>query len=157
MPKRGLAETLKHWECPVCLETFTKPKTLNNCSHTVCEGCLDTIKTNIDGKAGYNCPECRKFSSEASTNMDLHWDIKDFYDKCFNKKEIFYKTCSHFNYRIRHRDNCQVCYHCQKVFCGDCFSKHVQFLQLEYEMAACNVSVSIFFFRSGFSYIYVYE
>lgn len=62
---RVLEEELK---CPVCLEEFVEPKSLN-CSHTVCKYCLSNIAQHTDWNARnphqsyVRCPTCR-FNTE---------------------------------------------------------------------------------------------
>ena len=48
----------KHVTCSICLDTFTKPKTIE-CLHTFCFECLKThaLKTQQQGR--FRCPECQ--------------------------------------------------------------------------------------------------
>ena len=68
-------------ECPICLENFSKeqghlPFKLSDCSHNICEGCLQKLKE--EGKA---CPECRaSFDYDRTMNAGANRIIFDFMD-----------------------------------------------------------------------------
>ncbi|KAH7717692.1 tripartite motif-containing protein 4-like protein [Aphelenchoides avenae] len=45
------ADLAKSLECPVCLDIFDEPKLLN-CGHTVCQKCVDKIRTAANAGPG---------------------------------------------------------------------------------------------------------
>nr|XP_032834157.1 E3 ubiquitin/ISG15 ligase TRIM25-like [Petromyzon marinus] len=50
----------RDFTCPVCLELFVDPVTLN-CGHTFCSACIDRHwGTESAARGGFTCPECRR-------------------------------------------------------------------------------------------------
>uniref|UniRef100_A0A4W3H398 RING-type E3 ubiquitin transferase n=1 Tax=Callorhinchus milii TaxID=7868 RepID=A0A4W3H398_CALMI len=69
---QGLIEELN---CPICLDFFTAPVTLN-CGHNFCRSCItlswDTQKTNT-------CPKCRQVI--ADRNLKVNWALVKIVEK----------------------------------------------------------------------------
>ena len=59
----------KHVTCSICLDTFTKPKTIA-CLHTFCRECLKrhALTTQREGK--FRCPECKEEVSFPERGFD---------------------------------------------------------------------------------------
>ncbi|XP_030845833.1 E3 ubiquitin-protein ligase TRIM38-like [Strongylocentrotus purpuratus] len=82
-------------ECPVCLNTFTNPKTLS-CSHTYCKACLDNLLECHGNDQMLRCPVCRAETQVPSQNVSklpenlalksLIEDVKNQHQFCTNCK-----------------------------------------------------------------------
>ena len=66
--------------CSICFETFNIPKCLP-CSHSFCEGCLQTYITSsfriASDTKGISCPVCRDFVTKPEDADIANW-AKDF-------------------------------------------------------------------------------
>eukprot|EP00057_Strongylocentrotus_purpuratus_P002942 XP_003725562.1 PREDICTED: E3 ubiquitin-protein ligase TRIM13-like [Strongylocentrotus purpuratus] len=58
----------KNLECPVCLSFFKDPKNLT-CSHTFCNGCLETLLESHWNNDVLLCPTCRRETSVPGGNL----------------------------------------------------------------------------------------
>ena len=59
MSMESLLQNLeKHITCSICLDTFTKPKTIA-CLHTFCLKCLEKHALTTQRQGQFRCPECQ--------------------------------------------------------------------------------------------------
>ncbi|XP_030840937.1 E3 ubiquitin-protein ligase TRIM31-like [Strongylocentrotus purpuratus] len=121
-----MAEALKNiiaqsLECPVCLNTFTNPKTLS-CSHNYCKACLDNLLECHGNDQMLRCPVCRAETqvlnqdvSKLPTNLALKSLIEDVKNQ--------YHLCS----ICKSEDKPQAVVYCQdcgKYLCITCNNTH---------------------------------
>ena len=63
-----------NFQCPVCLESFSKekpPHILQICGHNLCLICLDKIS--LSQSESFNCPICRVENNYFSTCMNIRY------------------------------------------------------------------------------------
>ncbi len=61
-PKKDLVdEALDELVCPLCMDTFVQPLSLN-CLHSYCQSCLVSLVKANGVREGVDCPECRAFT-----------------------------------------------------------------------------------------------
>ena len=114
-PWRDMARMI---ECSLCLNTFTDPVSLNNCSHTFCRSCIEILPVAISSvEQGIQCPSCRQFSRQDDyrTNFEMNQFI-DIYRNMQNKK----KLCGICNTN----DAEWTCIECEIDMCQSCRDKH---------------------------------
>ena len=68
MAEAAKIKLLEIVKCPLCLDTFTKPKFLS-CHHTFCLDCLETWYKHSRRETTIDCPSCRKEISVPEGNM----------------------------------------------------------------------------------------
>lgn len=101
----------KYLRCPICLGTFTEPKTIQ-CLHTFCRDCLAKHARKTQQQGIFQCPEC-----QARLGVP----------ECFDKLPTGFlqnRLLGVFNVRVD-RDSCEIdCGNCRKEsaesFCFDC-------------------------------------
>ena len=80
----------KQFECPICFETFERPKSLP-CLHTFCEHCLDDVlQTQKSKKLPLTCPCCKKeFANISNVNdLPMNFMIQSTLDLIHGSKEF---------------------------------------------------------------------
>ena len=115
--KEKLEELL---QCSLCLDTFKSPQALK-CLHTLCKTCLESLSHSlIGGRAGYNCPQCRSFTSLKDVTNNFHMkQLVELYQQFSPEKVCFECESSDAEWKCRHPD-------CNKFYCTACKDEHVR-------------------------------
>ena len=107
--------------CSLCLETFKSPQAMK-CLHTFCKSCLETNVKQVvsDNKAGYNCPECRKFSAVDDVTNNFHiTQLVELYQKTKPVKNCYECESDGAEWKCQHQD-------CNKFYCTTCKDDHIR-------------------------------
>lgn len=140
-------------KCPICLETFKKPKSLP-CLHTFCEACLQVyIDSDNSGEAtnpedskskveassdqsGIQCPTCRKFIQIGEEVAKCTWlqCLPDnfFINSLIDKQSIQTesKTCDPCASNGKKELAQTWCADCSEALCQECHNDHQKFKAL---------------------------
>nr|XP_058958125.1 E3 ubiquitin-protein ligase TRIM71-like [Pocillopora verrucosa] len=119
----------KHVTCSICLDTYTKPKTIA-CLHTFCCECLERHALTSQKQGFYRCPECqaqiripegKRFDNLPSSF--LHNSLLSLLAvrRSGEGNEISCSTCQKKSAEINY------CFDCEKFMCPDCVKAHEVF------------------------------
>ena len=126
----SLLKNLKeHVTCSICLDTYTKPKTIA-CLHTFCCECLERHALTNQKQEFYRCPECqaqiripegKRFDDLPSSF--LHNSLLSLLAvrRSGEGSEISCSTCQKKSAEINY------CFDCEKFMCPDCVKAHEVF------------------------------
>lgn len=140
-------------KCPICLETFKRPKCLP-CLHTFCEACLQVYidsnnsseaTTTEDSKSkvvassnqsGIKCPTCKKFIQIGEEDAKCTWlqglpdnfFINSLIDKQLIQAES--KTCDPCASNGKKELAQTWCANCSEALCQECQNDHQKFKAL---------------------------
>ena len=126
----SLLKNLKeHVTCSICLDTYTKPKTIA-CLHTFCCECLERHALTNQKQEFYRCPECqaqiripegKRFDDLPSSF--LHNSLLSLLavQRSGEGNEISCSTCQKKSAEINY------CFDCEKFMCPDCVKAHEVF------------------------------
>lgn len=140
-------------KCPICLETFKKPKCLP-CLHTFCEACLqiyidsdnsseatnsEDSKSKVEASSdlsGIRCPTCRKFISKGEEVTKTTWlqSLPDnFFVNSLIDKQLIQtqsKTCDPCASNGKKELAQKWCANCAEALCQECHNDHQKFKAL---------------------------
>ena len=126
----SLLKNLKeHVTCSICLDTYTKPKTIA-CLHSFCCECLARHALTSQKQGFYRCPECqaqiripegKRFDNLPSSF--LHNSLLSLLAvrRSGEGSEISCSTCQKKSAEINY------CFDCEKFMCPDCVKAHEVF------------------------------
>ena len=126
----SLLKNLKeHVTCSICLDTYTKPKTIA-CLHTFCCECLERHALTNQKQEFYRCPECqaqiripegKRFDDLPSSF--LHNSLLSLLavQRSGEGYEISCSTCQKKSAEINY------CFECERFMCPDCVKAHEVF------------------------------
>ncbi|XP_058970555.2 E3 ubiquitin-protein ligase TRIM71-like [Pocillopora verrucosa] len=132
----SLLKNLKeHVTCSICLDTYTKPKTIA-CLHTFCCECLERHALARQKQGFYPCPECqaqigipegKRFDNMPSSF--LHNSLLSLLAvrRSGEGNEISCSTCQKKSAEINY------CFDCEKFMCPDCVKAHEVFRETMFE------------------------
>ncbi|XP_066030757.1 E3 ubiquitin-protein ligase TRIM71-like [Pocillopora verrucosa] len=132
----SLLKNLKeHVTCSICLDTYTKPKTIA-CLHTFCCECLERHALARQKQGFYPCPECqaqigipegKRFDNLPSSF--LHNSLLSLLAvrRSGEGNEISCSTCQKKSAEINY------CFDCEKFMCPDCVKAHEVFRETMFE------------------------
>ena len=132
----SLLKNLKeHVTCSICLDTYTKPKTIA-CLHTFCCECLERHALTSQKQGFYRCPECqaqigipegKRFDNLPSSF--LHNSLLSLLAVRHSGEgsEISCSTCQKRSAEINY------CFDCEKFMCPDCVKAHEVFRESMFE------------------------
>ena len=132
----SLLKNLKeHVTCSICLDTYTKPKTIA-CLHTFCCECLERHALTSQKQGFYPCPECqaqigipegKRFDNLPSSF--LHNSLLSLLAvrRSGEGNEISCSTCQKKSAEINY------CFDCEKFMCPDCAKAHEVFRETMFE------------------------
>jgi len=108
--------------CPVCYETYKKPKYLS-CHHSYCEGCLEKLQT------GPNiiCPECKETSAVPSGRvMELpnSFFINRLLDEVDLKRKVEGEDEAKCDFCVKEGKAVALCLDCVTFLCKFCHEFH---------------------------------
>lgn len=140
-------------KCPICLETFKRPKCLP-CLHTFCETCLQVYigsdnsseatnseesKSKVEASSdhsGIRCPTCRKFipiGAEVAKYTWLQGLPDNFFIKSLIDKQLIQtesKTCDPCASNGKKTLAQSWCANCSEALCQECHNYHQKFKAL---------------------------
>ena len=132
----SLLKNLKeHVTCSICLDTYTKPKTIA-CLHTFCCECLERHALARQKQGFYPCPECQaQISIPEGKRFDnlpssfLHNSLLSLLAvrRSGEGNEISCSTCQKKSAEINY------CFDCEKFMCPDCVKAHEVFRETMFE------------------------
>ena len=132
----SLLKNLKeHVTCSICLDTYTKPKTIA-CLHTFCYECLKKHALTSQKQGFYRCPECQaQVAIPEGNRFDnlpssfLHNSLLSLLAVRRNAEgnEISCSTCQ------KKRAEINYCFDCEKFMCPDCVKAHEVFRSTVFE------------------------
>ena len=132
----SLLKNLKeHVTCSICLDTYTKPKTIA-CLHTFCYECLKKHALTSQKQGFYRCPECQaQIGIPEGNRFDnlpssfLHNSLLSLLAVRRNAEgnEISCSTCQKKSAEINY------CFDCEKFMCPDCVKAHEVFRDTVFE------------------------
>ena len=125
----------KHVECSICLDTFTKSKTIA-CLHTFCCECLKkhALTTQRDGQ--FRCPECQAQVDVPEGNRFDQLPTSFHHNSLLgllsvressDGTEISCGICKKKSAEISY------CFDCEKLLCRDCVNAHELFKTVAFE------------------------
>ena len=125
----------KHITCSICLDTFTKPKTIA-CLHTFCLKCLEKHALTTQRQGQFRCPECQ---AQVNIPQGNRFDnlptgflqnsllsllaVRQSGDGSQISCGICKKTSTEISY----------CFACEKLLCRDCVNAHELFREAAFE------------------------
>ena len=126
----SLLKNLKeHVTCSICLDTYTKPKTIA-CLHTFCCECLERHALTSQKQGFYRCPECqaqigipegKRFDDLQSSFMHNSLLSLLAVRRSGEGNEISCSTCQKKSAEINY------CFECERFMCPDCVKAHEVF------------------------------
>ena len=132
----SLLKNLKeHVTCSICLDTYTKPKTIA-CLHTFCYECLKKHALTSQKQGFYRCPECQaQVAIPEGNRFDnlpgsfLHNSLLSLLAvrRSGEGSEISCSTCQKKSAEINY------CFDCEKFMCPDCVKAHEVFRSTLFE------------------------
>ena len=132
----SLLKNLKeHVTCSICLDTYTKPKTIA-CLHTFCYECLKKHALTSQKQGFYRCPECQtQIGIPEGNRFDnlpssfLHNSLLSLLavQRSGEGSEISCSTCQKKSAEINY------CFDCEKFMCPDCVKAHEVFRDTVFE------------------------
>ena len=132
----SLLKNLKeHVTCSICLDTYTKPKTIA-CLHTFCCECLKKHALTSQKQGFYRCPECQaQIGIPEGNRFDnlpssfLHNSLLSLLAvrRSGEGNEISCSMCQKKSAEINY------CFDCEKFMCPDCVKAHEVFRDTVFE------------------------
>ena len=120
---------IKHVTCSICLDTYTKPKTIA-CLHTFCCDCLEKHARTSSRSGKFRCPECQaEVALPEANRFDklptsfLHNSLLSILAirQIGDGSEISCGICKKTSAEITY------CFDCEKLMCSDCKNAHEVF------------------------------
>ncbi|XP_078346223.1 E3 ubiquitin-protein ligase TRIM56-like [Oculina patagonica] len=128
----------KQVTCSICLDTYTKPKTIA-CLHTFCLECLKKHALTSQRQGKYRCPDCQeevgipegnRFDNLPTSFLHIsllsHLAVRQSVDGSKINCGICKKKSAEISY----------CFDCEKLLCPDCVNNHETFQALFQAAAA---------------------
>ena len=108
--------------CPLCLDSFTEPKTLK-CLHSYCLECLKKMTKNVK-EVPIACPLCREETmtpSEGVEGLPTNFFIKNMMDVVELRSRNENTQCTNCQEGLK--ASCR-CMDCEEFFCEQCLKAH---------------------------------
>ncbi|XP_065914825.1 E3 ubiquitin-protein ligase TRIM56-like [Dysidea avara] len=108
--------------CPVCYETYKKPKYLP-CHHSYCEGCMEKLQTG----SGIICPDCRETSvvpAGGVKELPNNFFINRLLDEVDLKRKIEGEDEAKCDMCIKEGKAVALCLDCVMFLCDHCHEFH---------------------------------
>ena len=125
----------KHVTCSICLDTFTKPKTIA-CLHTFCLKCLEKHALTTQRQGQFRCPECQAQLNIPQGNRFDNLPTGFLQNSLLSLlavrqsgdgSETSCGSCRKISAEISH------CFDCGRFLCPDCVNAHEQLSNFAFE------------------------
>ena len=125
----------KHVTCSICLDTYTKPKTIA-CLHTFCLKCLEEHALRTQRQGRFRCPDC-----QAEVNI-LEGNCFDNLPTGFLQNSLLSLLAvrqsgdgSQISCGICKKKSAEIsyCFACEKLLCRDCVNAHELFRESAFQ------------------------
>ena len=130
MSMEALLENLvEHVTCPICLDTYTDPKTIA-CFHTFCCECLKKHALATQKQGRYRCPECQADLDIPKGNRFTDLPSSFQHNNLLNLLAVRRNSeGSAVDCSICRKNSAETsyCFDCQKFMCCDCVKAHELF------------------------------
>ena len=119
----------KHVTCSICLDTYTKPKTIA-CLHTFCLKCLEGHALRTQSRGQFRCPDC-----QAQVNIP-EGNCFDNLPTGFLQNSLLSLLAvqqsgkgSQISYSICTKKSAEIsyCFTCEELLCRNCVNAHELF------------------------------
>ena len=125
----------KHITCSICLDTFTKPKTIA-CLHTFCLKCLEKHALTTQRQGRFRCPECQAQVHIAQENRFDNLPTGFLQNSLLSLLAVRQSgDGSQISCGICKKTSAEIsyCFACEKLLCRDCVNAHELFRQTAFE------------------------
>ena len=119
----------KHVTCSICMDTYTKPKTIA-CLHTFCLQCLEKHALGTQRQGQFRCPDCQAEVNIPEGNCFDNLPIGFLQNSLLSLLAVRESgdesqiTCPNCNKKSA---EISYCFACEKLMCRDCVNAHELF------------------------------
>ena len=125
----------KHVTCSICLDTFTKPKTIA-CLHTFCLKCLEKHALTTQRQGQFRCPECQAQLNIPQGNRFDNLPTGFLQNSLLSLLAVRQSgDGSQISCGICEKTSAEIsyCFACEKLLCRDCVNAHELFRETAFE------------------------
>ena len=125
----------KQVTCSICLETYTKPKTIA-CLHTFCCECLEKHALVSQRQGKYRCPECQTEVGLPEGNRFDNLPTSFLHNSLLSLLAVRQSgDGSQISCGICKKKSAEIsyCFDCEKLMCPDCLNAHEVFQAAAFE------------------------
>ena len=119
----------KQVTCSICLDTYTKPKTIA-CLHTFCCACLERHALTSQRQGKYRCPECQEELGLPEGNRFDNLPTSFLHNSLLSLLAVRQTgDGSEISCGICKKNSAEIsyCFDCEKLLCPDCVNQHEVF------------------------------
>ena len=119
----------KHVTCSICLETYTKPKTIA-CLHTFCLKCLEEHALRTQRQGRFRCPDCQAEVNILEGNCFGNLPTGFLQNSLLSLLAVRQSSDgSQINCGICKKKSAEIsyCFACEELLCRDCVNAHELF------------------------------
>ena len=125
----------KHVTCSICLETYTKPKTIA-CLHTFCLKCLEEHALRTQRQGRFQCPDCQAEVNILEGNCFGNLPTGFLQNSLLSLLAVRQSSDgSQISCGICKKKSAEIsyCFGCEKLLCRDCVNAHELFRESAFQ------------------------
>ncbi|XP_078369637.1 E3 ubiquitin-protein ligase TRIM45-like [Oculina patagonica] len=125
----------KQVTCSICLDTYTKPKTIT-CLHTFCCECLEKYALTSQRQGKFRCPQCQEEVGIPEGNRFDDFPTSFLHNSLLSLLAVQQSgSGSEISCGICKRKDAEIsyCFDCEKLLCLDCLNAHEVFRVAAFE------------------------
>ena len=125
----------KHVTCSICLETYTKPKTIA-CLHTFCLKCLEEHALRTQRQGRFRCPDCQAEVNILEGNCFGNLPTGFLQNSLLSLLVVRQSSDgSQISCGICKKKSAEIsyCFACEKLLCRDCVNAHELFRESAFQ------------------------
>ena len=124
----------KHVTCSICLDTYTKPKTIA-CLHTFCLKCLEEHALRTQRQGRFRCPDCQAEVNILEGNCFGNLPTGFLQNSLLSLLAVRQSSDgSQISCGICKKKSAEIsyCFACEKLLCRDCVNAHELFQEIAF-------------------------
>ena len=125
----------KHVTCSICLDTYTKPKTIA-CLHTFCLICLEEHALRTQSQGQFRCPDCQAQVNIPEGNRFDNLPTGIQQNDLLNLLAVRQSSDgSQISCGICNKKSAEIsyCFACERLLCRDCVNAHELFREIAFQ------------------------